>query len=370
MTRSLQLAEQGLYSTTPNPRVGCVIVKDGKIVGEGAHLKAGEPHAEIFALRQAGDQAKGATAYITLEPCNHTGRTPPCSQAIVEAGISKVIVAMQDPNPQVAGSGLAHLQAHNIATASGLMQTQAEALNPGFISRMTKNKPFVRCKIAASLDGKTALNNGASQWITSEPARLDVQHWRARSCAILTGIGTVLADNPSMTVRNAPSPLMGEGWGEGGTGRQPLRVIVDSQLQTPIDAKILQGGNVLIAFASDAQHKSDALLNAGAELLCIPNDSGKVCLNTLLSHLAAREINEVLVEGGEGLNGALLALNLIDELLIYYAPKLMGSAAKGMFDMSALTAMKQAINLQVLDMRQIGVDIRLCAKPVFRPVLV
>ena len=370
MTRSLQLAEQGLYSTTPNPRVGCVIVKDGKIVGEGAHLKAGEPHAEIFALRQAGDQAKGATAYITLEPCNHTGRTPPCSQAIVEAGISKVIVAMQDPNPQVAGSGLAHLQAHNIETASGLMQAQAAELNLGFISRMTKNKPFVRCKIAASLDGKTALNNGASQWITSEPARLDVQHWRARSCAILTGIGTVLADNPSMTVRNAPYPLMGEGWGEGGTGRQPLRVIVDSQLQTPIDAKILQGGNVLIAFASDAQHKSDALLNAGAELLCIPNDSGKVCLNTLLSHLAAREINEVLVEGGEGLNGALLALNLIDELLIYYAPKLMGSAAKGMFDMSALTAMKQAINLQVLDMRQIGVDIRLCAKPVFRPVLV
>ena len=373
MTRALQLAEQGLYSTAPNPRVGCVIVKDGKIVGEGTHFKAGEPHAEVFAIRQAGEQAKGATAYVTLEPCNHTGLTPPCSQAIVDAGISKVIAAMQDPNPQVVGSGLAHLQAHNIETASGLMQTQAEALNPGFISRMTRQLPFIRSKIAASLDGKTALNNGASQWITSEPARLDVQHWRARSCAILTGIGTVLTDNPSMTVRtstNTPSPLMGEGWGEGVATRQPLRVIVDSQLQTPIDAKILQGGNVLIAFASDAQHKSDALLNAGAELLCIPNDSGKVCLNTLLSHLAAREINEVLVEGGEGLNGALLALNLIDELLIYYAPKLMGSAAKGMFDMSALTAMKQAINLQVLDMRQIGVDIRLCAKPVFRPVLV
>ena len=378
MTRALQLAEQGLYTTMPNPRVGCVIVKDGPkgkiVIGEGAHLKVGEPHAEVFALRQAGDQGhglslKGATLYVTLEPCSHTGRTPPCSQAIIDAGISKVIIAMQDPNPQVAGSGLAHLQAHNIETASGLMQTQAEGLNPGFISRMTKNKPFVRCKIAASLDGKTALNKGASQWITSEPARLDVQHWRARSCAILTGIGTVLADNPSMTIRaitNTPSPLMGEGWGEGANIRQPLRVIVDSQLQTPIDAKILQGGNVLIAFANDAHNKAEQLLNAGAELLCIPNDAGKVCLNTLLSHLAAREINEVLCEAGEGLNGALLAQNLIDELLIYYAPKLMGSAAKGMLALPELTAMNQAIDLQILDLRQIGVDIRLRVKPIFQ----
>jgi diaminohydroxyphosphoribosylaminopyrimidine deaminase/5-amino-6-(5-phosphoribosylamino)uracil reductase len=369
MTRALQLAEQGLYSTMPNPRVGCVIVKDGKIIGEGAHLKAGEPHAEVFAIRQAGDKAKGATAYITLEPCNHTGRTPPCSQAIIDAGICKVIAAMQDPNPLVAGSGLAHLQAHNIEVASGLMQAQAEALNLGFISRMTKNKPYLRCKIATSLDGKTALNNGASQWITSEPARQDVQHWRARSCAILTGIGTVLADNPSMTVRastNPPSSSMGEGWGEGVSTRQPLRVIVDSDLKTPIDAKILQGGNVLIAFANDAQNKSTQLLNAGVELLCIPNDAGKVCLETLLSHLAACEINEALCEAGEGLNGALLALNLIDELLIYYAPKLMGSAAKGMFALPALTAMNQAIDLQVIDMRQIGVDIRLRAKPVLK----
>jgi diaminohydroxyphosphoribosylaminopyrimidine deaminase / 5-amino-6-(5-phosphoribosylamino)uracil reductase len=351
MTRALQLAEQGLITTMPNPRVGCVIVKDGKIVGEGAHLKAGEPHAEVFALQQAGGQAKGATLYVTLEPCNHTGRTPPCSQAIIDAGISKVIVAMEDPNPLVAGSGLAHLQAHNIETASGLMQAQAEALNPGFISRMTKNKPYVRCKIAASLDGKTALNNGASQWITSEPARLDVQHWRARSCAILTGIGTVLSDNPNMTVRGLD------------IGRQPLRVIVDSQLQTPIDAKILQGGNVLIAFAKANPKKEKQLLNASAELLCIPNDDGKVCLKTLLSHLASQQINEVLVEGGEGLNGALLALGLIDELLIYIAPKLMGSAAKGLFGLPAFTQMNQAIDLQIIDMRQIGVDIRIRAKP-------
>ena len=247
------------------------------------------------------------------------------------------------------------------------MQAQAEALNPGFISRMTRKQPFIRCKIAASLDGKTALNNGASQWITSEPARLDVQHWRARSCAILTGIGTVLADNPSMNVRTL-SPLMGEGWGEGEYIRQPLKVIVDSQLQTPIDAKILRsenntGGNVLIAFANDTHNKSAQLLNAGAQLLCVPNKQNKVCLKTLLSHLAACEINEVLVEGGEGLNGALLAQNLIDELLIYYAPKLMGSTAKGMFALPAFTQMSQAVNFDIIDMRQIGVDIRLRAKP-------
>ena len=352
MTRALQLAEQGLYTTMPNPRVGCVIVKDGKIIGEGAHLKAGEPHAEINALKQAGALAKGATLYVTLEPCNHTGRTPPCSQGIVNAGIIRVIAAMQDPNPQVAGGGLAHLQAHNIEVGSGLMQAQAEALNPGFILRMTQNKPFIRCKIAASLDGKTALNNGASQWITSEQARLDVQHWRARSCAILTGIGTVLCDNPSMNVRLEKTSL------------QPLKVIVDSDLKIPTDAKILYGGNVLIAFANDAQNKSAQLLAAGAELLCLPNEQGKVCLKTLLSHLASQQINEVLVEGGERLNGSLMALGLIDELLIYYAPKLMGNNAKGLFALPAFTQMNQAIDLQMIELRQIGVDIRLRAKPV------
>ena len=368
MARALQLAEQGLYTTMPNPRVGCVIVKDGPkgkmVVGEGAHLKAGEPHAEVFALRQAGAQAKGATAYVTLEPCSHTGRTPPCSQAIVDAGITKAITAMQDPNPLVAGSGLAYLQAHNIEVASGLMQAQAEALNPGFISRMTKNLPFVRSKIAASLDGKTALENGVSQWITSEAARTDVQHWRARSCAILTGVGTVLADNPSMTVR-----LSSQSAGPIDIGFQPMRIIVDSALKTPVNAKILQGGNVLIAFAHDADNKSEALLSAGAELLCIPNEQGKVCLKTLLAHLAAREINEVLVEGGEGLNGALLAQNLIDELLIYYAPKLMGGAAKSMFIMPAFTAMQQAVDLQIIDVRHIGNDIQLRAKPLLKAAL-
>ena len=343
-----------MYTTQPNPWVGCVIVKDGPtgkiVIGEGAHLKAGEPHAEVFALRQAGDQAKGATLYVTLEPCSHTGRTPPCAEALVKAGVARVVVAMQDPNPQVAGSGLALLQSHHIEVSSGLMEAQARQLNPGFISRMTRNQPYVRSKIAASLDGKTALKNGASQWITSEAARLDVQHWRARSCAILTGIGTVLSDNPSMTVREIE------------INRQPLKVIVDSQLKTPADAKILQGGNVVIAFSQTSPHKEAELLAAGAELLCIPNSEGKVCLKTLLSHLASREINEVLVEGGEGLNGALLAQNLIDEFILYYAAKLMGGAAKSMFAMPEFTNMKQAINLQILDIRQIGADIRICAK--------
>ncbi|HEY0562764.1 MAG TPA: bifunctional diaminohydroxyphosphoribosylaminopyrimidine deaminase/5-amino-6-(5-phosphoribosylamino)uracil reductase RibD, partial [Methylophilus sp.] len=201
MTRALQLAEQGLYSTSPNPRVGCVITLNNQIIGEGAHMKAGEPHAEVFALRQAGALAKGATAYVTLEPCSHHGRTPPCADALVQAGVAKVIIAMQDPNPLVAGKGLMYLQSHGIVTLSGLMTAQAQALNLGFISRMTQLRPFVRCKIAASLDGKTALENNQSQWITSPAARLDVQHWRARSCAIMTGIGTVLADNPTLNVR-------------------------------------------------------------------------------------------------------------------------------------------------------------------------
>jgi diaminohydroxyphosphoribosylaminopyrimidine deaminase/5-amino-6-(5-phosphoribosylamino)uracil reductase len=357
MTRALRLAEQGLYSTMPNPRVGCVIVKYNQIIGEGAHLKAGEPHAEILALRQAGETAKGATMYVTLEPCSHTGRTPPCAEALVNAGLARVVVAMQDPNPQVAGSGLALLKSNNIEVACGLMESQARDLNPGFFLRMTRQMPFVRSKIAASLDGKTALNNGASQWITSESARLDVQHWRARSCAILTGAGTVLADNPSMTVRNIEVSC------------QPLKIIVDSQLSISPNAKILQDGNALIAFAvPNSEKKEVQLLSAGAELLCIPNADGKVCLKTLLSHLASREINEVLCEGGEGLNGALMSNHLIDELLIYYAPKLMGGNAKSMFAMLEFTNMNQAITLDILDIRKIGVDIRLRAKPIAQNV--
>ncbi|MES2498945.1 MAG: bifunctional diaminohydroxyphosphoribosylaminopyrimidine deaminase/5-amino-6-(5-phosphoribosylamino)uracil reductase RibD [Pseudomonadota bacterium] len=363
MTRALQLAEQGLYSTSPNPRVGCVIVKNDKIVGEGAHLKSGEPHAEVFALRQAGELAKGATAYVTLEPCSHTGRTPPCAEALLKAGISRVIAAMVDPNPIVAGNGLAYLQAHNVEVATGLMAAQALALNPGFNSRMSRNLPYVRCKIASSLDGKTALNNGRSQWITSEAARLDVQKWRAQSCAILTGIGTVINDDPAMTVRSLGHDMEY-------SGRQPLRVIVDSQLRISPQAKILQGGNSLIAYAQQLKNpeltdKITQLLATGAQLLCIPDANNKVCLKTLLSHLARLQINELLVEGGESLNGALLAQHMIDELLIYYAPKLMGNAAKDLFAMPAFEHMDQAITLEVLELRQIGCDIRFRAKPTY-----
>ncbi|HAF00900.1 MAG TPA: bifunctional diaminohydroxyphosphoribosylaminopyrimidine deaminase/5-amino-6-(5-phosphoribosylamino)uracil reductase RibD [Methylophilaceae bacterium] len=350
MSRALQLAERGMYTTSPNPRVGCVIVNNGAIVGEGAHLKAGEPHAEVFALQQAAHLAHGATAYVTLEPCSHHGRTPPCATALAKAGISKVIAAMVDPNPLVAGQGLAYLQSLGIVTQSGLMQVEAQALNLGFISRMEKQKPYVRSKIAASLDGRTALDNGQSQWITSPASRLDVQRWRARSCAIMTGIGTVLADNPNLTVREID------------TTRQPLRVVVDSQLQMPLDANVLEGGNTVIAYAHDQHCQLARLQDMGILLLHLPNDQGKVCLKSLLSHLASMQVNELMVEAGQGLNGALAAENLVDELVIYYAPKIMGSAAKGMFAIPSLTKMGQVLALDIVDIRQFGQDIRLMAK--------
>jgi diaminohydroxyphosphoribosylaminopyrimidine deaminase / 5-amino-6-(5-phosphoribosylamino)uracil reductase len=350
MTQALRLAEQGLYTAMPNPRVGCVIVKEGKVVGEGAHLKAGTPHAEVHALQQAGAAAKGARVYVTLEPCSHHGRTPPCAEALIKAGVATVIMAMQDPNPLVSGQGVAMLQDAGIPVLIGLMQQQALTLNDGFIKRMTHRMPLVRSKIAASLDGKTALSNGASQWITGPAARTDVQHWRARSCAIMTGIGTVLQDNPSLTVR------------EVSIARQPLCVIVDSRLRMPLEAKLLKNPHVLIAFATDAEQKATRLTAMGVGLICIPNEQGKVCLKSLLQHLASIEINEVVVEGGEGLNGALMALKLIDELVIYYAPKLMGSDGKGMFALPALQAMEEVINLDVYDVRQFGSDIRVLAR--------
>lgn len=351
MTLALQLAEQGLYTTTPNPRVGCVIVKNHQIIGQGAHLKAGEPHAEVLALRKAGANAKGADVYVTLEPCNHHGRTPPCVDALIQAGVARVVVAMQDPNPLVAGNGIQRLQADGIQVDVGLMASVANTLNVGFVSRMTRGLPYVRCKVAASLDGKTALSNGKSQWITSDPARQDVQHWRAQSCAIMTGIGTVLTDNPSMTVR-LPN-----------TTRQPLRVIVDGHLQTPADANLLQHGQTLIAYASDPNHQVGSLNAAGADCLHLPDANARVDLKALLANLAQRGINEVLLEAGQGLNGAFLQAGLIDEFIFYYAPKLMGTDANGMFAMPAFTEMQQVIDLQIFDVRQVGADIRVRAKP-------
>lgn len=355
MTLALRLAEQGLYTTTPNPRVGCVIVKDGAVIGQGAHLRTGEPHAEVHALREAGENAHGADVYVTLEPCSHFGRTPPCADGLIEAGVKRVVAAMQDPNPEVAGTGLERLKASGIEIAHGLMQAQALELNPGFISRMTRGLPYVRSKTAASLDGRTALSNGVSQWITGDAARRDVQSWRARSCAILTGICTVQADDPLMTVRDAE-------FTDKLQGRQLLRVVADSRLQISPQAKILQGGNVLIAYANDPQHKAAALRQGGAELLQLPDAGGRVHLGQLLLALAQRGINEVLVEAGQGLNGALLEQNLIDEFLFYYAPLLMGSDAKGMFAIPALTEMQQRTQLEILDLRQVGSDIRVRAR--------
>jgi len=360
MTLALRLAEQGLYTTQPNPRVGCVIVKNNQLIGQGAHLKAGEAHAEVFALHQAGKDAKGADAYVTLEPCSHHGRTPPCVDALIHAGVKRVVIAMQDPNPLVAGNGIKRLQAHDIRVEVGLMDKESFALNPGFISRMKYGKSYVRSKIAASLDGRTALKNGKSLWITCEAAREDVQLWRAQSCAIITGVGTILSDNPSMNVRSAHLT-------SSNISRQPLRVIVDSQLQTPVDCKMLevasmQASPVVIAYANDTANNLKVLSSTGAELLHLPDINSRVDLVALMANLVRRGINEVLLEAGQGLNGAFLQSNLIDEFIFYYAPKLMGSDAKAMFAMTELTEMTQATELQILDVRQVGADIRLRAK--------
>lgn len=362
MALALQLAEQGNYSTAPNPRVGCVVVKNNQILGQAGHLKAGQAHAEVLALSQAGAAAKGADVYVTLEPCNHFGRTPPCVDALLDAGVRRVVVAMQDPNPLVAGQGIARLQAAGVAVDVGLLAPQAQALNPGFISRMTRHRPYLRSKIAASLDGRTALSNGLSQWITSEAARADVQHWRALSCAIVTGIGTVLQDNPSLSLRS-PELL------KAALSRQPLRVIVDSGLRTPPDSQLLsaaslQTGPVLIAYAQASLSQQQALQRDGLSLLALPNDAGQVDLPALLSHLSKLGVNEVLLEAGAALNGAFLQAQLIDEFIFYYAPKLMGGHAQAMFAVPALSDMAQAQSLQIADIRQLGTDLRLRAKPV------
>ncbi len=350
MARALQLAERGLWTTTPNPRVGCVLVRDGEIVGEGWHERAGAPHAEVNALRAAGDRARGATAWVTLEPCSHHGRTPPCAEALIAAGVCRVVAAMSDPNPLVAGNGLAILQTAGIVTASGLLESEARELNIGFVSRMTRGRPWLRLKAAASLDGKTALNNGVSQWITGPEARRDGQRWRARACAILTGIGTVRDDDPQLTVRDVE------------TTRQPLRVVVDSQLETPLKARILQGGPVLVAAAVDNEKRANSLRAAGAEVVVLPNQHGKVELKNLLEELGRRGINEVHAEAGFKLNGSLLREGLVDELLLYLAPCLIGHEASGLFKLPELATLDGKRRLQIRDLRQIGEDIRLIAR--------
>ena len=350
MARALRLAEHGLWTTTPNPRVGCVLVRDGWVVGEGWHAKAGEPHAEVQALNVAGRRARGATAYVTLEPCSHHGRTPPCAEALIEAGVARVVAAMTDPNPLVAGQGLALLEAAGIETACGLLETEARELNIGFVSRMTRGRPWLRLKAAASLDGKTALNNGLSQWITGPDARRDGQRWRARACAILTGIGTVRDDDPQLNVRDLE------------TSRQPLRVVVDSKLETPLIARILQGGPCLIVGAVEDAAKIELLRSTGAEVLIFPNAAGKVELKDLLDELGRRGINEVHVEAGFKLNGSLLCEGLVDELLLYLAPCLIGHDASGLFNLPELTALDQKKPLKIRDLRQVGENIRVIAR--------
>ncbi len=350
MAQALKLAEQGLYSTSPNPRVGCVLVKNGKLLAEGWHERAGEPHAEVHALKTAGGNAKGATVYVTLEPCSHHGRTPPCADALIAAGVARVVVAMQDPNPQVSGQGIVRLQNAGIAVDCGLMEASARELNPGFIKRMTSGMPLVRSKIAMSLDGRTALNNGVSQWITGAEARRDAHHWRARSCAVLTGIDTVLADNAQLTVRDVK------------TTRQPLRVVLDSKLRISETARILHGGNVLIYTATRDAQKISMLEEIGAKIVVMPSASAQVDLLACMKDLAVRGCNEILVEAGRTLNGALLQAKLIDELVLYMAPQLLGDMARGMAQLGELTSLDQRVELEWKDVRQVGKDIRIVSK--------
>jgi diaminohydroxyphosphoribosylaminopyrimidine deaminase/5-amino-6-(5-phosphoribosylamino)uracil reductase len=350
MARALRLAERGLCTTTPNPRVGCVVVRDGTVVGEGWHERAGEPHAEVHALRAAGERARGATVYVSLEPCSHQGRTPPCVDALIKGGVTRVVAAMQDPNPRVAGTGLGQLRAAGIATQCGVLEAEARELNIGFVSRMTRGRPWVRMKIAASLDGKTALLNGKSQWITGPDARRDGHRLRARACAVLTGFGTVRDDDPRLTVRDVE------------TSRQPLRVVVDSRLETPLDAKVLEGGNVLVFAAIADRARIAALEQRGAQVIVLANAAHKVDLEAMLAELGRRELNEVHIEAGFKLNGSLLKAGVVDELVMYLAPCLLGDAARGLFDLPALGDLAQRRSLTIRDVRQVGDDLRIVAR--------
>ncbi len=350
MGQALELAGRGLYTTTPNPRVGCVIARDGVLVGSGWHEKAGLAHAEVLALKEAGDRARGATLYVNLEPCSHHGRTPPCVDAIVAAGIKRVIAAMQDPNPKVAGSGFARLRAAGIGIEHGLKEDEARELNIGFIARMTRGRPWVRMKIAASLDGRTALANGKSRWITGEPARADGHRWRARACAILTGFGTVRDDDPQLNVRGVDTP------------RQPLKIVVDSKFETSPSARLLKEGKTLVVGAVNDAKRIASLKGAGAEVVIIPNDGGKVELFRLMEELARRELNEIHVEAGTKLNGSLLQAGVVDELLVYLAPRVIGDSGRGMFGLPELTDLSQTTALKIREVERIGEDLRIVAR--------
>ena len=344
MRQALALAQNGLFTTTPNPRVGCVIARDGSVVAEGWHEKAGGPHAEALALSRAGARAEGATVYVNLEPCSHYGRTPPCAGALINAKVARVVAAIRDPNPQAARGGEA-LAAAGIRFEHGLLESEARELNLGFLSRVQRGRPWVRLKIAATLDGRTALSNGASQWITGAEARSDAHRWRARACAVLTGIGTVSADNPQLTVRHVPTP------------RQPLRIIVDSRLETPRNARILQGPKVLIFAAKPGRGPENA------EVVVLPNAHGKVELARMLEELGRRGINELHVEAGFRLNGSLVREGCVDEYLVYLNPSFLGDGAQGMLDLPTLSALDERLKLETLSLDRLGDDLRLVLRP-------
>ena len=357
MARAIHLAEKGQYTTSPNPRVGCVIVKDQQIVGEGYHIRAGEGHAEVNALKQAGDNAQGATAYVTLEPCSHFGRTPPCAQALIKAGINKVVVGMTDPNPQVSGRGIEMLREAGIQVIEPCLEQDCKNLNPGFIKRMTENMPYVRLKLACSLDGRTAMDSGESQWITSADARRDVQTYRARSCAILSGSGTVLADNPSLNVREsdlnfayAHQPV-----------RQPIKCIIDNQLTITPDLKLFENNAQVYLLSNKARQQA---LPENCQAIQLNQQSAKVDLHEVMAELANKQINEIWVEAGAKLAGALIKENLVDELIIYQAPILMGENTFGLVNLPELTELKQAVRWQYVSQTRVGQDLKLVLKAI------
>jgi diaminohydroxyphosphoribosylaminopyrimidine deaminase / 5-amino-6-(5-phosphoribosylamino)uracil reductase len=359
MQRALTLAARGLETTDPNPRVGCVIAQRGRVVGEGWHQRAGEAHAEVAALRAAGSQAAGATVYVTLEPCSHHGRTPPCVEALIAARVARVVIAADDPNPLVDGKGAAALRAAGVTVESGLMDEEATELNAGFFRRMRVGRPLIRVKLAMSLDGRTALANGESRWITGEAARQEVQHWRARSSAVLTGVGTVLADDPRLDVRLPDDE-------SGAARRQPLRIVLDSQLRTPPRARLFETpGEVLIltVLTSPEDPRAASLTARGARLESLPPDGERLALPAVLDRLGELELNEVLVEAGATLAGELLRQSLADELLLYVGPRLLGPSARALVSMPPLARLADAPSFALIDMQQVGEDLRLRLRP-------
>ena len=349
MTRALGLAERGMFTTTPNPRVGCVIARDGLILGEGWHERAGEAHAEVRALddaRARGNDPRGATAYVTLEPCNHHGRTPPCSDALIAAGIKCVVVATHDPHTAAAG-GADRLKAAGLTVEVGLLEDAARELNIGWLHRLGHGRPWIRVKVAASLDGRTALGNGASQWITGEEARADGHRWRARACAVLTGIGTVRQDDPRLTVRAIA------------TSRQPIKIVVDRDGDLPATARVLEGGEVILVTATTPARS----LPDNVQVITVPDRDGRIDLCAMATALGKREINELHVEAGAKLNGAMLAAGIVDELLLYVAPCLLGDSARGMFALpSPLTRLDERTPLEVRSIDLVGADWRIVAR--------